>query len=888
MKNLLLIVTAMLLPFVAMADIVEIDGIRYNLVTEIKEARVVEKTPGNNYGQYSGEIIIPSNVTYQGVNYSVTSIEFEAFVRCSGLTSVTIPNSVTSIGMYAFDGCSGLTSVTILCPYVNSWFSRKSSIKEIVLGNQVTSIGNEAFAGCSGLTSVTIPESVTSIGMYAFADCKGLTSVTIPNSVTSICESVFGGCSGLTSVTIPSSVTSIGDCAFAVCSGLTSVTIPNSVTSIGGSAFAGCSGLTSVTIPSSVTSIGYGAFSDCSGLTSVSCLCSPTSESINIFSGCTNIQEVTFNCETVTSLFSGLTSITKITMTDKVTSIGGSAFMDCSGLTSVTIPESVTSIGSSAFSGCSGLASVIIPNGVTEIGWSSFDGCTSLTSVTIPNSVTEICPYAFMDCISLTSVTIPNSMNSISECTFGGCRGLTSVTIGNGVTEIGSGAFGGCSGLKDVYCLRDNVPQTATDAFRQSDVKNTILHVKDYALESFMSVEPWSYFKEIVCDEIVTDFNLTYYVDNEVYKQYKHKYKDVITPEPFPEKEQYTFSGWSEIPETMPGKDVNIYGTFNPTEVTVDNVVYQIKDSKAYPIKNNKSGEVVISSFIEDRGKQYPVTTILSGVFENNNNITSVIIPDGIDMIEAHAFQDCKNLVTITIGNSISSIGERAFANIDKLADVTIHAENVSETDRTAFENSYIDYVTLHVPYGSINNYKTVGPWKDFKEIVAIEGTEPISGETCVMPTISFVDGKLEFKSETDGAECHYEIKVEDAKEGVGSEVTLSSAYEISIYASKEGYNDSPKNTATLYWINVDPTITGVIENEMRVNTNAILVQNTGGAIVITGVADGENVLIYNISGQLIAQGKASGNHVEVGTNLSNGDISIIKIGDKTVKYLLK
>ena len=152
----------------------------------------------------SGEIIIPSSVTYNSVSYSVTSIGNEAFWYCDGLTSVTIPNSVTSIGESAFDGCSGLTSVTI--------------------PNSVTSIGESAFYGCSGLTSVTIPNSVTSIGNHAFQYCSGLTSVTIGNSVTSIGDYAFNGCSGLTSVTIGNSVISIGEWAFESCSGLTSVT----------------------------------------------------------------------------------------------------------------------------------------------------------------------------------------------------------------------------------------------------------------------------------------------------------------------------------------------------------------------------------------------------------------------------------------------------------------------------------------------------------------------------------------------------------------------------------------------------------------------------------------------------------------------------------------
>ena len=149
----------------------------------------------------------------------VKSIE-NAFVGCSDLTTITIPDSVTNIGYHAFQYCNGLTSVTI--------------------PNSVTSIGEGAFDGCSGLTSVTIPDSVTSIGAFAFANCQGLMSVTIPNRVTSIGSRAFDSCSRLTSVTILDGVTNIGDRTFFNCIGLTSVTIPNSVVNLPNSAFEGC------------------------------------------------------------------------------------------------------------------------------------------------------------------------------------------------------------------------------------------------------------------------------------------------------------------------------------------------------------------------------------------------------------------------------------------------------------------------------------------------------------------------------------------------------------------------------------------------------------------------------------------------------------------------
>ena len=247
MKKFFLSMMLLALPLLASAYDCQVDGIYYNL---IPKGNVAEVTSGDT--KYSGSVTIPEKFTYEGVEYSVTSIGSSAFYYCSGLTSVTIPNSVTIIGNDAFYKCSGLTSVTI--------------------PNSVTSIGEDAFSGCSGLTSVTIPNSVTYIGSYAFHNCSGLTSVTIPNSVTTIGSGAFYGCSGLTSVTIPNSVTSIGSSAFWGCSGLTSVTIPNSVTSIESSAFRGCSGLTSVTIGSSVRSIEMQAFAECSKLEEVYCL----------------------------------------------------------------------------------------------------------------------------------------------------------------------------------------------------------------------------------------------------------------------------------------------------------------------------------------------------------------------------------------------------------------------------------------------------------------------------------------------------------------------------------------------------------------------------------------------------------------------------------------
>ena len=295
------------------------------------------------------------------INDGCTNISKNAFMLCSKVESVLIPNSVTNINSYAFYGCSRLTGINI------------------PVG--VTSIRDYAFYGCTGLASLTIPDSVTSIGSYAFYGCTGLASLTIPDSVTSIDYAAFYWCTGLKELTIPCSAKIYNsENTFHNCTNIEKVTltkgtgkmqdygkstlssssttyfqytpwyisrnsikqvlIEDGVQNIGNCAFYGCTGLTSITIPDSVASIGEATFRNCTQLTSV-------------------------------------------IIGNGVKSIGKSAFYGCTGLTSITIPDSVTSIGDYAFNGCTGLEEMVIPYSVKSIGTTAFTGCTNLGSLTV-------------------------------------------------------------------------------------------------------------------------------------------------------------------------------------------------------------------------------------------------------------------------------------------------------------------------------------------------------------------------------------------------------------------------------------------------------------------------------------------------------------------------
>ena len=402
-------------------------------------------------GEENENLVIPAVFEDNGTWYRVTTIGDDAFIECSNLASVTIPDSVTSIGYMSFYSCDNLTSVTI--------------------PNSVTSIGERAFFDCSKLASAVIPDSVTIISDYAFYDCTNLTSVTIGDSVTIIGDYAFYSCSNLTNVTIGDSVTIIGDHAFRDCTNLTSVIIGDSVITIGVWAFAGCDNLTSATIGNSVTIIGEWAFWRCINLTSVTIGDSVITIGNTAFSQCH--------------------SLTNVKIGESVTTIGDYAFSDCYTLTSIIIPDSVNSIGADAFDGCDALKSVTIGNSVTSIGNYAFSGCNSLTSVYIsdvaawchivfgsgnssplvytknlyliengeaelitdlivPDSVTSIGYMAFYNCSNITSVTIGDSVNTIGDKAFYNCSNITSVTIGDSVNTIGDWVFYLCWKLKSI------------------------------------------------------------------------------------------------------------------------------------------------------------------------------------------------------------------------------------------------------------------------------------------------------------------------------------------------------------------------------------------------------------------------------------------------------
>ena len=251
-------------------------------------------------------------------------------------------------------------------------------------------------------------------------------------------------------------------------------------------------------------------------------------------------------------------------------------------------------------------------------------------------------------------------------------------------------------------------------------------------------------------------------------------------------------------------------------------------------------------------------------------------------------FQNCTGLSSITIGSVVQTIYSYAFANCTELTDVYCYAVNVPKTNGDVFWGSLTQYATLHVPEESLETYKNRNPWNKFGTIVGLSGLK------CATPTISYDNDnkKLTFGCETEGVEFVYEIKDEDIKQGNGSQVSLSATYEISLYATKAGYENSDVATATLVWGSATFTnTTPVTAIEMVPAMEAampVLIQNNGGMLTVQGAQDGTPISVYTIAGTEAGSAVSQNSCATISTSMQQGDIAIIKIGERSIKVVIK
>lgn len=649
-------------------------------------------------------IVIASK--YNGV--PVTEIGDSAFLGCSGIKSVLIPESVTSIGAHAFSLCENLESVNI--------------------PNKVTSIETYAFHACKSLKVIDIG-NVTKIDDFAFTMCEGLESISFGNKLQSIGYQAFFHCSSLKELTFPDSLTSIGDWAFD-CSSLSRVSVGKNIKKIGEAAFIMCSELSefvyrgtreswkSVTlgedwksrqitlIKCSDGDIDLNAPPEYDGSRGLVYQLSKDKKSASLvgIGTCTDKNIViasTFGGVPVVSVAEGVfkdnESITGIHVPATVTTLNR-LFYNCRNVKSLTVDPDHPSFYSAGnciidkqsktiLVGCNG--SVIPDDGsILRIGMSSFDGCNGITELTIPDGVLIIYDYAFDNCINLRSVKIPESLTKINSA-FNGCTSLEHVELPSEMEWVGG--FSGCTSLKKI-----TLPKTgklSSGAFKDCTALESV-SVPSGTTSLNSTFEGCTSLKSVILPDTLTSISKSSFLNCS-------SLESITIPKGVTELNDAAFKNCPKL------LTVNFAGTaeewrsiFKATDWNQNCNFSAVHCSDGDALPGPESDGSIGLEYVFDIKKRYatligigtctdseivvpttyggvPVTAI-SQAF--GGNFTSIVISDSVTDIENGAFADCPNLRSIHFPSSVNNIPVDGLFNCKYLESLSVDPENPNYT----------------------------------------------------------------------------------------------------------------------------------------------------------------------------------------------------------------
>ena len=479
-------------------------------------------------------------------------------------------------------------------------------------------------------------------------------------------------------------------------------------------------------------------------------------------------------------------------------------------------------------------------------------------------SVTSIIASAFYDCRNIISVSIPNSVNSIGGQAFTYCNGLTAVHI----TDM------------TAWC---NI------SFNSSN-SNPLT----YAHHLFLN---GTEVHNLVIPNTITTINSCAFC-------FCESLSSITIPNSVVSIENDAFEGCNNLISVYLGNSINAIKArafrdcSNLLSINLPNGIKTIGDESF--LNCSSLVQITIPNSVEDIGfcaflncRSINTVTVGNGVFSIGrmafrqcSSLTQLTLGNNVNRIKEHAFYGCSNLPSLTLPSSVSIIGSQAFDGCANLMTIT----SLRETPGTLADDAFPDYnVPLYVPAGCISNYMAADGWKQFTNIQEIGG----GGVTnkCATPTISFGGKKLSFDCETEGVEYITEIKDADIGMFYDDQIMLSATYEISVIATKAGYENSNKATATLVWNNAtftDTTPQTGIKRVPQSHDLPMLIQSNEGTVTVQGAGDGTLVSIYNSAGQMTGSAISNDGKATVFTNMKPGAIAIVKIGGEAVKIMIK
>ena len=417
-------------------------------------------------------------------------------------------------------------------------------------------------------------------------------------------------------------------------------------------------------------------------------------------------------------------------------------------------------------------------------------------------------------------------VTSLGASCFKGCSGLTSITIPSSVTSLGSSCFSGCSGLTSVT-IPSSVTSLGSSCFSG-------------------------------CSGLTS----------------------VTIPSSVTSLGNYCFSGCSGLTSvTIPSSVTSLgnycfYGCSGLTSITIPSSVTSLGESCFCGCRGLTSITIPSS-----------VTSLSWYCFCGCSGLTSITIPSSVTSLGYRCFDGCSGLTSITIPSSVTSLGEYCFSDCKNLETVYFKGKKCNSSYKD------LDIPTtsiIKVPKEYLQDYKNAfGP--NYQYIYAWNPDE--TGEDskpviqCSTPSISYESGKLMFACETTGAKYHYTITDTDIKSDALSEngeVSLSAAYNISVYATADGYKASDKAEATLYWVNAN------LDNSTNINmvkTRGVVASAHDGIVTLSGLDNGEVVKFYATDGKFLGSSVAANGAASYAVNES---LVIAKVGKDSIKIVVK
>ena len=462
---------------------------------------------------------------------------------------------------------------------------------------------------------------------------------------------------------------------------------------------------------------------------------------------------------------------------------------------------------------------------VTSFEEKCFYDCSGIKSITIPSSVTSLGNFCFSGCSGLTSITIPSSVTSLGIYCFSYCWGLTSITIPSSVTSLSDDCFYACSGIKAI-----TIPSSVT----------------------LLGDGCFSY-----CSSLTS----------------------ITIPSSVTSLGNYCFSGCSGLTSITILSSVTSLGDgcFSDcsglTSITIPNTVTSL-GNYCFSVCSGLTSITIPSS----------VTSLGRCCFFGCSRIKAITIPSSVTSLGNSCFYGCSGLTSITIPSSVTSLGYSCFYGCSGIETVYFKGKVPKNTSQSEIPITTI----IKVPTEYLQDYKDAFD-SSYKYIYGWDpdgtgdGTKPVT--QCATPSISYESGKLMFASETAGAEYHYTITDTDITSDALSEngeVSLSAAYQISVYATADGYTASDKAEATLYWINAN------LENGTNINqvrTRGVVASAHDGIISLSGLDDGEVVKFFAADGKYLGSTVAANGAASYAVSES---LVIAKVGKDSIKIAMK